>query len=54
MNTTTLCYCFSDIVIPNNKLNIKKFSSIKYNNKIIDVAFDYEKNIWCIISSRIK
>jgi GMP synthase (glutamine-hydrolysing) len=44
MNTTTLGYCFSDIVIPNNKLNIKKFSSIRYNNKIIDVAFEYEKN----------
>jgi anthranilate/para-aminobenzoate synthase component II len=40
-------YCFSDIVIPNKKIDIKVFSSIIINGKIIDTFFEFEKNrVW--------
>lgn len=38
---------FSDIVIPSKKIDIKVFSSIIINNKIIDTGFEFEKDrVW--------
>jgi GMP synthase-like glutamine amidotransferase len=44
INTDSFGYCFSDIVVPNKLLNINVFGSIKYDNKIIESAFEFEKN----------
>jgi len=48
-NTTTTTptkfhYCFSDIVIPNKKTDVRVIASILYNNKKIDCGFEFEKN----------
>lgn len=44
IETTGLFYCFSDIVIPNKKLDIHIFASIIIDNKKINCGFEYEKN----------
>jgi GMP synthase-like glutamine amidotransferase len=44
LTTINFGYCFSDIVIPPKNMGVKKFASIKYNNKLYNVAFEFEKN----------
>jgi len=44
IDTINFRYCFSDIVIPNNKIDINIFSYIVINNKKIGCGFEYEKN----------
>jgi len=41
---TKFHYCFSDIVIPNKKTDVRVIASILYNNKKIDCGFEFEKN----------
>lgn len=41
---TEFHFCFSDIVIPKKNIGVKPFASIKYNNKIYDCGFVFEKN----------
>jgi gamma-glutamyl-gamma-aminobutyrate hydrolase PuuD len=43
IKTTNFSYCFSDIVIPNKKINTI-FSSTIINGKIIETGFEFEKN----------
>jgi GMP synthase-like glutamine amidotransferase len=43
ISTTNLHYCFSDIVIPNKKIDVKVFASIIVNNKKLGCGFEYEK-----------
>lgn len=44
ITTDNYWYCFSDIVIPNPKLDINVFASIKINNKVLPCGFEFEKN----------
>jgi GMP synthase-like glutamine amidotransferase len=44
ITTTNFRYCFSDIVIPNKKTDVRVFASIMVNNKKLDCGFEFEKN----------
>ena len=44
LTTTKFCYCFSDIVIPSEKIDVNVFASIIIDNKKFDCGFEYEKN----------
>lgn len=44
ININKFHFCFSDIVIPKKNFDIKVFASLKYNNKILDCGFVFEKN----------
>ena len=44
LQTTNFHYCFSDIVIPNKKLDVYTFAYIIHNNKKLGCGFEYEPN----------
>jgi anthranilate/para-aminobenzoate synthase component II len=44
INTNKFNFCFSDIVIPKKNFGVKVFASIKYNNKLFDCGFVFEKD----------
>jgi len=44
VETNTFAYCFSDIPIPSQKLDVDVFANFKIDGKIISCGFEFEKN----------
>lgn len=44
LDTNKFRYCFSDVIYPSKNIGVKVFATIKRNNKIYNVGFEYEKN----------